>query len=67
MVSFKGYRSQFDAGTVLNFCLMGLGCPLLLGLSARRLRRCGATHALGNQLNYLGERDHLRVGEIIEN
>ena len=43
MVSFKGYRSQFDAGTVLNFCLMGLGCPLLLGLSARRLRRCAAT------------------------
>ena len=45
MVSFKGSRSQFDAGTVLNFYLMGLGCPLLLGLSDRRLRRCAATVA----------------------
>ena len=46
MVSFKGSRSQFDAGTVFNFYLMGLGCPLLLGLSDRRLRRCAATAKL---------------------
>ena len=26
-----------------SFCLMGPGCPLLLGLSARRPRRCAAT------------------------
>ena len=30
---------------------MGLGCPLLLGLSARRLRRCAATAAECNEEN----------------
>ena len=43
MFSFKSSRGQFGAGTILNSCLMGLGCPLLLGSSARRLRRCAAT------------------------
>ena len=46
MVSFKGSRSQFDAGTVFNFYLIGLGCPLLLELSDRRLRRCAATDSV---------------------
>ena len=43
IISLKGSGSQFDTGTVLNFCLMGLGCPLLLGSSVRGLRRCAAT------------------------
>ena len=43
VVSFIVLEVSFDTGTVLNSCLMGLGCPLLLELSDRRLRRCAAT------------------------
>ena len=35
--------STFDCLYSFNLCLMVLGCPLLMGSSDRRLRRCAAT------------------------
>ena len=43
VVSFIVLEVSFDTGTILNFWLMGLGCPLLGESSDRRLRRCAAT------------------------
>ena len=36
------FMSAFDCLYSFNLCLIGLGCPLLRGLSDRRLRRCPA-------------------------
>ena len=53
IISLKVLEVSLDTGTVLNICLMGLGCPLLGESSDPRLRRCAATTLFGNSVQNL--------------